>query len=76
MVCLHLGARAGDRYLAPLLLLDARGPSVLLPWGGAGAGAGPVMAASSAPGAADISAGGSGSGAEAARGERQAVLAQ
>lgn len=75
-VCLHLGARAGERYLDPLLLLGARGPSVLLPWGGAGAGAGPAMAASSPPGAAGVPAGRPGSGAEAARGERQAVLAQ
>lgn len=34
--CLHLGARQGEHYLDPLLLLGARGPSVLLPWGGAG----------------------------------------
>ena len=33
--CLHLGARRGEDYLDPLLLLGARGPSVLLPWGGA-----------------------------------------
>lgn len=32
--CLHLGARRGEDYLDPLLLLGARGPSVLLPWGG------------------------------------------
>lgn len=31
-VCLHLGARQGQEYLDPLLLLGARGPSVLLPW--------------------------------------------
>lgn len=34
-VCLHLGARRGQDYLDPLLLLGERGPSVLLPWGGA-----------------------------------------
>lgn len=34
--CLHLGARRGEGYLDPLLLLGARGPSVLLPWGAAG----------------------------------------
>lgn len=33
-VCLHLGARRGQGYLDPMLLLGARGPSVLLPWGG------------------------------------------
>lgn len=32
--CLHLGARRGEDYLDPLLLLGARGPSVLLPLGG------------------------------------------
>ncbi|WP_193104180.1 murein hydrolase activator EnvC [Brachybacterium sp. FME24] len=32
-VCLHLGARRGQGYLDPMLLLGARGPSVLLPWG-------------------------------------------
>lgn len=37
--CLHLGARRGDDYLDPMLLLGMRGPSVLLPLGGAGAGA-------------------------------------
>ncbi|MGO1354801.1 MAG: murein hydrolase activator EnvC family protein [Brachybacterium tyrofermentans] len=34
-VCLHLGARRGQDYLDPLLLLGGRGPSVLLPWAGA-----------------------------------------
>lgn len=38
--CLHLGARRGESYLDPLLLLGARGPSVLLPWAGAGSVAG------------------------------------
>ena len=38
--CLHLGARRGESYLDPLLLLGGRGPSVLLPWAGGGAGAG------------------------------------
>ena len=32
--CLHLGARRGEDYIDPLLLLRARGPSVLLPWSG------------------------------------------
>lgn len=33
--CLHLGARlAKNRYVDPLVLLGARGPSVLLPWAG------------------------------------------
>lgn len=50
-VCLHLGARRGEDYIDPLLLLGARGPSVLLPWGGgAGAAAGPGPG-SAAPGA-------------------------
>jgi len=40
--CLHLGARRGDLYLDPLLLLGGRGPSVLLPWTGGAAGAGLV----------------------------------
>lgn len=31
-VCLHLGARRGQGYLDPQVLLGARGPSVLLPW--------------------------------------------
>ncbi|MGP5006043.1 murein hydrolase activator EnvC family protein [Brachybacterium tyrofermentans] len=34
-VCLHLGARRGQDYLDPLLLLGGIGPSVLLPWAGA-----------------------------------------
>ncbi|MBB5832072.1 murein hydrolase activator EnvC family protein [Brachybacterium aquaticum] len=34
--CLHLGARRGAEYLDPMLLLGARGPSVLLPWAGVG----------------------------------------
>jgi hypothetical protein len=34
--CLHLGARRGESYLDPLLLLGGRGPSVLLPWEGGG----------------------------------------
>lgn len=37
--CLHLGARRGEEYLDPMLLLGARGPSVLLPWGGEPVGA-------------------------------------
>ena len=32
--CLHLGARRGELYVDPLLLLGGRGPSVLLPWAG------------------------------------------
>lgn len=32
--CLHLGARHGEDYLDPMLLLGLRGPSVLLPWAG------------------------------------------
>lgn len=35
--CLHLGARRGEGYVDPLLLLGGHGPSVLLPWGGGGA---------------------------------------
>lgn len=45
--CLHLGARQGEQYLDPLLLLGARGPSVLLPWtgpGGLGSGGATVPA--------------------------------
>lgn len=38
-VCLHLGARRGEDYLDPLLLLGARGPSVLLPLAGNGVAA-------------------------------------
>lgn len=83
--CLHLGARVGDRYLDPLLLLGARGPSVLLPWDGAGAVPGPALVASSPPGPVDGPADGSGVGSGAgsgagsekapARSGRQAVLA-
>lgn len=36
--CLHLGARHGQDYLDPMLLLGARGPSVLLPWAGSPVG--------------------------------------
>lgn len=46
--CLHLGARRGERYLDPLLLLGGRGPSVLLPWEGGAAGAGTVPGRSAA----------------------------
>lgn len=46
--CLHLGARRGESYLDPLLLLGGRGPSVLLPWEGGGS----VGASASAPGRA------------------------
>lgn len=48
--CLHLGARRGEVYLDPMLLLGARGPSVLLPWSGDdGAGPGPVGAGNALP---------------------------
>lgn len=39
-LCLHLGARRGEKYLDPLVLLGARGPSVLLPLGSHAVGAG------------------------------------
>lgn len=32
VACLHLGARRGEDYLDPMLLLGVRRPSVLLPW--------------------------------------------
>lgn len=50
-VCLHLGARRGEEYVDPLLLLGDRGPSVLLPWGEASrtAGAPPPLPSSRAP---------------------------
>ncbi|MGP9680358.1 MULTISPECIES: murein hydrolase activator EnvC family protein [unclassified Brachybacterium] len=59
-VCLHLGARRGQDYIDPLLLLGGRGPSVLLPWGGQAdpsgavvpAGARTARAAPSMPGGA------------------------
>lgn len=38
--CLHLGARRGEDYVDPLLLLGGRGPSVLLPWAGGPAAVG------------------------------------
>lgn len=37
-VCLHLGARRGETYVDPMLLLGAHGPSVLLPLEGAAGG--------------------------------------
>ena len=41
-ICLHLGARRGEDYMDPMLLLGGRGPSVLLPWaGGPGSSSGP-----------------------------------
>lgn len=43
--CLHLGARRGEEYVDPLLLLGARGPSVLLPPDGSR----PAPAAAAAP---------------------------
>lgn len=39
VMCLHLGARRGAVYIDPLLLLGARGPSVLLPLDGSRPGA-------------------------------------
>ncbi|MDO5663371.1 MAG: M23 family metallopeptidase [Brachybacterium sp.] len=42
-MCLHLGARRDQQYVDPLLLLGARGPSVLLPLGGVGPGQGSVL---------------------------------
>lgn len=38
VVCLHLGARRGEEYLDPMLLLAGAGPSVLLPLAGADPG--------------------------------------
>lgn len=70
--CLHLGARRGELYVDPLLLLGGRGPSVLLPWAGdvsggdagaagprasADAGAGPAGTASGAGASAGPAAG-------------------
>lgn len=49
-LCLHLGARRGEHYLDPELLLGARGPSVLLPWAGSASG-GSATAARRASGA-------------------------
>ncbi|WP_460476498.1 murein hydrolase activator EnvC family protein [Brachybacterium huguangmaarense] len=43
-LCLHLGARRGEVYLDPMLLLRPRGPSVLLPLAGGGATAGGIGA--------------------------------
>src|SRR5690606_13158774 len=67
--CLHLGARRGELYVDPLLLLGGRGPSVLLPWtGGASGGGAGAIGQGSSPGAGAGPAGtaaGSGSGAEA-----------
>ena len=37
-LCLHLGARRGEQYLDPVLLLEGRGPSVLLPLAGGSSG--------------------------------------
>lgn len=51
--CLHLGARRGEDYLDPLLLLGARGPSVLLPLGGGGSPAPGGPAGGVSPGASD-----------------------
>lgn len=67
--CLHLGARRGELYVDPLLLLGGRGPSVLLPWsGGSSAGGAGATGSRASPGAepAGATAGsGSGAGAEA-----------
>ena len=67
--CLHLGARRGELYVDPLLLLGGRGPSVLLPWtGGASGGGAGAIGPGSSPGAGAGPAGtaaGSGAGAEA-----------
>ncbi|MGP5414728.1 murein hydrolase activator EnvC family protein [Brachybacterium paraconglomeratum] len=67
--CLHLGARRGELYVDPLLLLGGRGPSVLLPWSGGASGGGAGAAGpGDSPGAgpAGAAAGsGSGAGAEA-----------
>ncbi|MFC0676161.1 murein hydrolase activator EnvC family protein, partial [Brachybacterium hainanense] len=51
--CLHLGARRGqDRYEDPLLLLGARGPSVLLPLAGRSGAATGARASTPGPAAA------------------------
>ena len=63
--CLHLGARRGEDYLDPLLLLGARGPSVLLPLGGGGSPAQSDPAAGVSPEARDAP-GEAGSGERAA----------
>ncbi|MBP2410757.1 murein hydrolase activator EnvC family protein [Brachybacterium fresconis] len=48
--CLHLGARRGQGYLDPEVLLGAWGPSVLLPWSSDGrAAAGSAVAGHRAP---------------------------
>lgn len=53
-VCLHLGARRGEDYMDPMLLLGGRGPSVLLPWaGGPGSGTSAPAAPTGAPGEVD-----------------------
>lgn len=55
--CLHLGARRGEDYLDPLLLLGERGPSVLLPLAGGTSASGTSSAATSGavtPGGAEV----------------------
>lgn len=67
--CLHLGARRGQGYLDPEVLLGARGPSVLLPWSAGGrAAAGSAVAGHRAPEDRAATAGEEG-GAVAARAE-------
>ncbi|EWS81188.1 peptidase M23 [Brachybacterium phenoliresistens] len=48
--CLHLGARRGEDYLDPLMLLGERGPSVLQPLEGAGSGADALGGSRAGPG--------------------------
>ena len=48
VACLHLGARRGENYLDPMLLLGVRRPSVLLPWAGGPMGGDGVTASTSA----------------------------
>lgn len=83
-VCLHLGARRGQDYLDPLLLLGGRGPSVLLPWAGAATPNGStaptgVLAVRAAPSAAEApsstDSGAKVPGTASTRGRAQPVLA-
>ena len=48
VACLHLGARRGEDYLDPMLLLGVRRPSVLLPWAGGPMGGDGVTASTGA----------------------------
>lgn len=54
--CLHLGARRGEDYVDPLLLLGGRGPSVLLPWadGRSGVGGAGGVQPPTGPGASPV----------------------